>query len=118
MCCLKLWGKEKSGPFFTALHLSFGIGNILGPVLAEIFLDHNNNNNNNSTYGNSSNNSNNSYGDFVYDSSDSDNDINIAVDTNSSSIVGKSNDLKELTNLQIMHLVEKLQCLRFFFLAF
>ena len=36
--CLKLWGERRAGPFFTALHLFFGIGNILGPVLVEVFL--------------------------------------------------------------------------------
>ena len=35
---LRLWGAEGSGPYFTALHFFFGIGNTAGPVLAEVFL--------------------------------------------------------------------------------
>ena len=34
----RLWGAERSGPYFTALHFFFGIGNAAGPILAEIFL--------------------------------------------------------------------------------
>jgi fucose permease len=37
---LKLWGTRHSGPYFTALHFFFGIGNALGPILADIFLGH------------------------------------------------------------------------------
>ena len=36
--CLKLWGSDRAGPFFTALHFFFGIGNVLGPLTAEMFL--------------------------------------------------------------------------------
>ena len=35
---LRLWGAERSGPYFTALHFFFGIGNAAGPILAEVFL--------------------------------------------------------------------------------
>ena len=34
----RLWGAEQSGPYFTALHFFFGIGNAAGPILAEVFL--------------------------------------------------------------------------------
>lgn len=35
--CLKLWG-EQVGPFYTALHLFFGMGNVLGPICVDLFL--------------------------------------------------------------------------------
>ena len=35
---LRLLGAEQSGPYFTALHFFFGIGNAAGPILAEVFL--------------------------------------------------------------------------------
>lgn len=39
MCCLNLWGKD-SGPFFQALHFSFGIGGLIAPLVAAPFLGH------------------------------------------------------------------------------
>ncbi|XP_013788363.1 sodium-dependent glucose transporter 1A-like [Limulus polyphemus] len=35
--CLHLWGKE-SGPYFQALHFTFGVGTLIAPILAEPFL--------------------------------------------------------------------------------
>ncbi|XP_022239619.1 sodium-dependent glucose transporter 1-like isoform X2 [Limulus polyphemus] len=35
--CLHLWGKE-SGPYYQALHFSFGVGTFIAPLLAEPFL--------------------------------------------------------------------------------
>ncbi|XP_076307967.1 LOW QUALITY PROTEIN: sodium-dependent glucose transporter 1A-like [Tachypleus tridentatus] len=35
--CLHLWGKE-NGPYYQALHFSFGVGTFIAPLLAEPFL--------------------------------------------------------------------------------
>ena len=36
--CLKILGLHNSGSFFTALHFFFALGNVFGPILAEVFL--------------------------------------------------------------------------------
>ncbi|XP_042909181.1 sodium-dependent glucose transporter 1 isoform X2 [Parasteatoda tepidariorum] len=37
VCCLNLWGKD-SGPFYQALHFTFGIGGLVSPLIAAPFL--------------------------------------------------------------------------------
>ena len=35
---LKLWNDAKGPMYYTVLHFCFGIGNLLGPVMAELIL--------------------------------------------------------------------------------
>lgn len=37
VCCLNIWGKD-SGPFYQALHFSFGLGGLIGPLVAAPFV--------------------------------------------------------------------------------
>ncbi|GIY14926.1 sodium-dependent glucose transporter 1 [Caerostris extrusa] len=37
VCCLNLWGKD-SGPFYQALHFTFGLGALIAPLIAAPFL--------------------------------------------------------------------------------
>ncbi|GFW71950.1 sodium-dependent glucose transporter 1A [Trichonephila clavipes] len=37
VCCLNIWGKD-SGPFYQALHFSFGLGGLVGPLVAAPFV--------------------------------------------------------------------------------
>ncbi|GIY14922.1 sodium-dependent glucose transporter 1 [Caerostris extrusa] len=37
VCCLNLWGKD-SGPFYQALHFTFGLGGLIAPLIAAPFL--------------------------------------------------------------------------------
>ncbi|KAF8785944.1 Sodium-dependent glucose transporter 1 like protein [Argiope bruennichi] len=37
VCCLNLWGKD-SGPFYQALHFTFGLGALIAPLIAAPFV--------------------------------------------------------------------------------
>ncbi|GFU24416.1 sodium-dependent glucose transporter 1 [Nephila pilipes] len=39
VCCLNIWGKD-SGPIYQALHFIFGLGGLIGPLVAAPFVGH------------------------------------------------------------------------------